>query len=160
MPGLFYKIENDVFSCDLIKPLKEGDVLGGMVSTDQFWSADTASMMVDGRAVNYPTLATVEEGGIGIALLPAILKLKADVSSGQVVYSKDGLSIEAKRAMKAGEPIAVFYLNGPSILSVGALKGKAGQEEQPWLIVLSKDTKPETRSAKLQAWREELKHSH
>lgn len=164
MSGLFSDIDNDLFSCKAIKPIKDGDVIPGMGSRDQFWSTDTVTVSVGGNAMNYPRWAMVQTAGGLVALLPAVITFKIAVRPGQSVNTKASVddpytfNIHSDRPIKVGDRITVLYLNGPTILSPAAAETANARGRHPWLEIFVNQEDASKRQAKLEAWRAAREH--
>lgn len=164
MSGLFSDIDNDLFSCKAIKPIKDGDVIPGMGSSDQFWSTDTVTVSVGGKAINYPRWAMVQTAGGLVAFLPAVITFKIAVRPGQSVSTKASVddpytfNIRSDRPIKAGDRITVLYLNGPTILSPAAAETANVRDRHPWLEIFVNQEDTSKRQTKLDAWRAAREH--
>jgi hypothetical protein len=151
---LLHALDNSIFTCTLVQPLKSGDVVAAMTSEDQAWSADKTRIGTD--TVAYPILAMVKTSDGGFhSLFPAVLKVNVDVAAGAILHSGTH-EIKTTRAIKAGDSIPVLFIDGQSILSVGAADGTTKDSEaQPWFAVFEGDLKPDGRTAIVGAWRVE-----
>lgn len=158
--GLFYNVDNSIFTCTLVQPLKEGDTIATIASHDQSWSAAKTPLLIGTDRVQYPIFATMTfSNGNTRAPLPAVLKFKIDIKAGAVLHStadakSNTFIIETKKAIKAGDSIPVLFINGPSILSVEATaKTKASSGSQPWFIAFVTESKPDDKRESIEAWR-------
>jgi ankyrin repeat protein len=147
LTGMFPTIDNNTFTCTLLRPLRDGDVLAAMVSTAEARSIE--------KAAGYPVLAviTASDGGLR-AFMPAVLTFKADIEA-HAVLRADGFEIETARSIKAGTPIPVLYVNGPVILSAEVVEDRTestrGGQSTPLLSVFLSGS--QNRAATIGAWR-------
>jgi hypothetical protein len=159
LSGLFVPIDNNTFTCTVVKPLSDGDVLASMGARGQSWSIET-------NAAGDPIFAMLKgTDGQDRALLPAVLKLKIDIKAGAVLHisteGKLSFDVETKRAIKAGDSISVLYINGPSIISFEADdRTGTSSEAQPWFTAFVDDEKPASRRGDVDAWRTERNYVH
>src|ERR1700733_14680412 len=133
LAALFHNIDNTFFTCTPVKQLQAGDVIALRLSSDRAWSISTMPLLIGTNKVDYPIFSSVKPSdGKMIVILPAVLMFKKDIKAGAVLHSEGqpGFNITTERSIKAGDSISVFYLNGPSILSIET--AETGNEVQPW----------------------------
>ena len=143
-------VNNEAFSYTPVHPLKKGDVLAAKVSQDEGWSVAVAKLLVGGKYVDYPALATIRNRTV----YPAVLKTKLTIQAGAVIHS-GGYIIEVKRPVKIGDTIPVVCVGDDAVLSVGA-----GSEAEPWFSAFKEGIGLKDRAADVKAWRTEKNHVH
>ncbi len=164
LADMFSTVDINLFTCTLVQPFKEGDLIGAMASQDQAWSISTVALSVGTKDIQYPIMAELQgsDGGMR-GLSPAMLTFKTDIKAGDVLHSND-FDIETKRSFKAGDSIPVLYIQGGSglwLLSVEAADATVPMTESKPLftaISISKDATPDNRRATIEAWRTENGH--
>ena len=83
--------------------------------------------------------------------------MKTGIKAGEKLNS-DGYQIEPKRAVKAGDSVAVFLIGG-SLLSIEAANGATAKgEAKPWFTAYRDDMKASDRAGVVQAWWTENNH--
>jgi hypothetical protein len=146
MMALFGTIDNATFSCSLVRPVSDGDVLAAMVSAGVSRSIE--------KAAGYPVLTMIKASDGGVrAFIPALLKFKTNLEAHAVLHVA-GFDIETARPITAGDAIPVWYVNGPAILSAeadGHRKDDPEGKPTPWLSVFPATM--EGRDATIAAWR-------
>jgi len=160
---LFYDVDNDTFTCRLIRTIKDGETIRVLASGKEKYSAETVSVISDGRQMRYPILALLTASNDSVrAFLPAILTAKKAIKAGTPVQTsedkeKNAFVIQSNRDIKAGERIYVLFVNGPAILSVNSTR-TADSAEDPWFKAFTSAATQERSREVLETWRIEMRH--
>jgi len=155
---VIHDVDTKAFTCTQVRPLKDGEVIASMNSTDQLISVNTVPLRIGTEYVQYPILAWIISKGHDLFLSPATLKFKIDIKAGTVVHTDGPLAFDVKteRSIKAGDSIAVILISftgGPAILSAETGEGTTiGSTAQPWFTAFPGYVKPDDRSAIIQAF--------
>jgi hypothetical protein len=146
-------VDNKTFTCATVQPLKKGDKIAARTSDDQAWSADKFSFKIGDNTVAYPVMAMVKcsDGNFQV-LFAAKTTIKVDMKAGEVIHS-EGFSIEAKRAIKAGETIPTILIgDSPISIEADSQAQDSKAKPKPFLTIFKDDAKKEDRALALEAW--------
>lgn len=152
--------EYNWFGYKAAHPLKKGDKIATQMSEDQIWSMERHSMQVGMKQAEYPIIAEVKGAdGKFRSLLPAILKVKSDISPGSVIQA-DGFELETKRLLKAGDSISMLLV-GNALLSIEAAEGSNQTDgARPFFTVFKTGTQPDERVLAMESWRIVTEHAN
>jgi len=158
LPSDLEVVDTKSFTCTPARPLKKGDTLATRASEAESWSVASQSSKIGDKQMTYPFMGLVKgsDGGRR-AFFAATLSFKIDMKAGEVVHS-EGYKIEAKRAVKAGEPIPAIYFFSPifSVEPAQGAKGDAG--EHPAVVISSDSATPGVLKPAEEVWQAFEKH--
>ena len=157
---VIHDIDNNAFTCNQVRPLKDGEIVASTNSTNQLISTSTVPLRIGTGHVQYPILAwiIIPKGGDRF-LSPATLKFKIAIKAGTVLHTEGPLAFDVRteRTIKVGDSISVILISftaGPAILSAEAGEGTTTSSvPQPWFTAFPSNLKPDDRRSTIEAWR-------